>query len=73
VPALTGGRPIPLGVLRAALVLVNGATALRVTPELVGSGTTLTTVLLAVSGPLAFVAVAVFAAAVARSLRSAFA
>lgn len=72
IPALTGGNPLPTSAVRAAIVLVNVAALLRVALEIVGPSTTLAAALLPLSGPLALAALAVFAAAAVRTVRSAF-
>lgn len=71
IPATTGGLALSLGPVRAALVLVNVAAGIRVAFEIVGPATTVASLLLASSGPLALAALLVFAGAAARSVRSA--
>lgn len=71
VPALTGGTALPLGSVRAAILLTNAAAVLRVTFELTGTAVPATGAALAASGVLAYAALVVFAFAAARSVRSA--
>jgi hypothetical protein len=71
IPAFTGGAALPLSAVRAAILLINAATALRVGFEIVGPTTTPAAIALASSGPLALAALLVFASAAARSVRSA--
>lgn len=71
IPALTGGNALPIGAVRGAIVLVNAAALLRVALEIVGPSTTPAAIALAASGPLALAALLVFAAAAARTVRSA--
>jgi uncharacterized protein involved in response to NO len=71
IPALSGGAALPLPAVRAAIVLVNAAAALRVIFEIVGPSTPPAAIALAASGPLALAALLVFASAAARSVRSA--
>jgi len=71
IPAVTGGRALSSTAVRAAIVLINVAAILRVPFELVGPSTTVTAIALAASGPIALAALLVFAAAAARTVRSA--
>ena len=71
IPAVTGGRALSTTAVRAAIVLVNVAAVLRVPFELVGPSTTVAAIALAASGPIALAALLVFAAAAARTVRSA--
>ncbi len=72
IPALTGGKAFPLPAVRAAIVLINVATVLRAGLEIVDPSWALATVGLALAGPVALAALLVFAAAAARTVRSAF-
>lgn len=71
IPAVTGGRALSTTAVRAAIVLVNAAAALRVAFELIGPSTTAAAIALAASGPIALAAIVVFGAAAARTVRSA--
>ena len=71
IPALTGGRALPLAAVGAALALTNAAAVLRVGYELAGSTAPGAPAALAFSGLFAYAALLVFAVSAARSVRSA--